>query len=378
LKTNLFDGFLINLQENEDCCNAWFESAPSISASGNTPEEAIQALKIVWEQAKREWTNLDELAEEQWIWELSEGLYYTLPDNSKAVKNFLADHPDIRYCFKIYQSGPTIWMFSKSEKDLLHYLAKFDWDKNTVSSTSFLWEEYINFTSWLKEKKGAYKYDISGLLNCISVYILENENFGRLYNLSENIGQFNKTLKYMEEMEDFDWDSHDRAMDEEHHQYEKEVAFEKKLEEVGKALSREICALYKADFSLLTDLIQQYKDEYIAHDLYEQKLSYISRLPKKSAAEAIFSIGKKHKINNKDALSSPEYINEIVEAYKKSAEYYLLKGWDHFLCILAMFRNKTENELHKLRLDKALNEQRERFNKRVSLCPDFFHMPTSL
>lgn len=57
-----FDGFTINLYVDED--GDWlthFVEMPNISAFGDTPEEALTELKIVWEMVKEDFIakNLD-------------------------------------------------------------------------------------------------------------------------------------------------------------------------------------------------------------------------------------------------------------------------------------------------------------------------------
>jgi predicted RNase H-like HicB family nuclease len=51
-----FDGFIINLyvDEQEDWL-AHFQEIPTISAFGDTPQEALEELKIAWELVKEDY-----------------------------------------------------------------------------------------------------------------------------------------------------------------------------------------------------------------------------------------------------------------------------------------------------------------------------------
>jgi len=59
--TDLFDGFTINLAEDED--GDWvahFIELPNVSAFGDTPEEAIHELEIAWQAMKESYAEHSE------------------------------------------------------------------------------------------------------------------------------------------------------------------------------------------------------------------------------------------------------------------------------------------------------------------------------
>lgn len=57
-----FDGFSIHLlyDENDDDWVAHFVELPSVSAFGDTPQKAIEELKIAWEGVKQSYINQEE------------------------------------------------------------------------------------------------------------------------------------------------------------------------------------------------------------------------------------------------------------------------------------------------------------------------------
>lgn len=50
-----FDGFVINLYVDEQAdWLAYFQEIPNISAFGDTPQEALEELKVAWELVKED------------------------------------------------------------------------------------------------------------------------------------------------------------------------------------------------------------------------------------------------------------------------------------------------------------------------------------
>ena len=59
---NEFDGFSLHLlyDENDDDWVAHFTELPTVSAFGETPEQAIEELKVAWEGVKQSYINQGE------------------------------------------------------------------------------------------------------------------------------------------------------------------------------------------------------------------------------------------------------------------------------------------------------------------------------
>jgi len=56
-----FDGFVINLYfDDQGDWLAHFQEMPNISAFGDTPQEALEELKIAWELVKESYQNRQE------------------------------------------------------------------------------------------------------------------------------------------------------------------------------------------------------------------------------------------------------------------------------------------------------------------------------
>ena len=56
-----FDGFVINLYfDDQGDWLAHFQEMPNISAFGDTPQEALEELKIAWELIKESYQNRQE------------------------------------------------------------------------------------------------------------------------------------------------------------------------------------------------------------------------------------------------------------------------------------------------------------------------------
>ncbi len=291
-----------------------------------------------------------------------DGIFTGMFSSYNDLLNFIKTRSNIIYAFCIPCIGhfAGLWLFSGNLPDILRAIINFNW------------ESYINN----KEENDYYNYmheyanSIRSRIDQLKIQSNENEtnffhsladflfhNHPRLFDLIEYPNEFYNHIKEMREIEETDDDDYSEEYAE-HKAYEEARCFENKLKSIASSMAARLSKEYIFNISFLEKIIFDNEDIFREHNLFGQKMKYISLIGEKAACDAIVHYGTENKIADKDFFNQKENYSSLITLYRNFLPISVIRGWTHMINTLSSIKKKLVGMDRKKQLEIYIENQK--------------------